>query len=62
MNAAEAVDQLVSVIMPVYNGAQFLPETLPAVQAQTYRKIECLAADDGSTDASCDLLIGRAHV
>jgi hypothetical protein len=61
MNVAEAVDQLVSVIMPVYNGARFLPETLPAVQAQTYREIECLAADDGSTDASCDLLAADGH-
>lgn len=43
---------LVSVLIPVYNGAQFLAETLSSVQAQTYRSLEIVLKDDGSTDGS----------
>jgi glycosyltransferase involved in cell wall biosynthesis len=41
---------LVSVIIPVWNGAACLPETLRALQAQTYGCFEALIVDDGSTD------------
>jgi hypothetical protein len=41
---------LVSIIIPTYNRAGLISETLNSVQAQTYRPIEVLIVDDGSTD------------
>lgn len=43
---------MVSVIIPVYNGADFLENCLRSVIKQTYRDIEIIAIDDGSTDDS----------
>ena len=40
----------VSVIMPVYNGEKYLSETLQAILNQTYRDMEIICVDDGSTD------------
>ncbi len=42
----------ISVIIPVYNGEQYLAETLTSVMAQTYHPIEVIIVDDGSTDDS----------
>lgn len=47
---------LVSVVVPVFNAAQFLRETLEAILGQTYRPIEIIAVDDGSTDSSPNIL------
>jgi len=38
------------VIIPAYNCASFIPETLESVFAQTYRDLEIILIDDGSTD------------
>lgn len=46
----------VSVAIPVYNGAQFLPEAIASILGQTYRHLELILVDDGSTDASADII------
>lgn len=42
--------ELVSVIIPCYNQAQFLPEALQSVWEQTYENWECIIVNDGSPD------------
>ena len=47
----------ISVIVPVYNVAQYLPECLDSIVHQTYQNLEIILVDDGSTDDSgkiCD--------
>lgn len=42
----------VSVIVPLYNAAPFIGEALESIVASTYRPIEVIVVDDGSTDDS----------
>lgn len=51
------MEDLISVIVPVYNVEAYLKECLDSLVQQTYKNIEILLIDDGSTDASgtiCD--------
>ena len=46
----------VSVIVPVYNAAEFLAETLDTILNQTLEDIEVIAVNDGSADNSWEIL------
>ena len=41
---------LISCIVPVYNGERYLSEALESIFAQSYRPLEVIVVDDGSTD------------
>jgi glycosyltransferase involved in cell wall biosynthesis len=44
----------VSVVIPTYNNAALLHETLDAVRRQTFRDLEIIVVDDGSTDETAE--------
>jgi len=51
---------VISVLLPVYNAARWLPLALESIRAQTFTDFELIAVDDGSTDASLSVLRRQA--
>ena len=49
------VDKKVSVIIPIYNAAQYLHKCLKSVISQTYKNLDIILIDDGSLDDSYDI-------
>ncbi len=47
---------LISCIVPVFNGERYLREALDSIFAQTYRPLEVLVVDDGSTDGTAAVI------
>ena len=53
---------LISVVVPVFNAEAYLPFCLRSIESQTYKNLEILLIDDGSTDGSgrlCDEYAAR---
>lgn len=49
-------DSLVSIILPTYNRAEYLPRALNSILNQTYKNWEILIIDDGSEDETLNLV------
>jgi glycosyltransferase involved in cell wall biosynthesis len=47
---------LVSIVVPVFNAEQYLPECMDSLIGQTYHDIEIICVNDGSTDPSAKIL------
>lgn len=57
LEAKETDDFLVTIVVPVYNVEKYLSKCIDSIIHQTYKKIEIILVDDGSTDSSgkiCD--------
>ena len=52
---------LISVIVPVYNTEQYLPDCLHSILNQTYQNIEIILVNDGSTDNSLQICMDYAE-
>lgn len=46
------MNDLITVVVPIYNGEKYLRETIESILNQTYRNLEIFLIDDGSTDNS----------
>jgi glycosyltransferase involved in cell wall biosynthesis len=54
----QASSPLVTVMMPIYNGEEFVADALESILEQTFRDFEFLIIDDGSTDKSVEIIEG----
>lgn len=55
-----AISPYLTIIIPVYNGAAFLPQCLDAISKSSYRSFEVIVVDDCSTDESADISRGNS--
>lgn len=52
---------LVSIVIPCYNSAHYVAQTLESILAQSYKNWECIIINDGSTDNLDDVLQNYLH-
>ena len=50
------MDEKISIIIPMYNGEKYIGECLTSLMNQTYKNIEIIVVDDGSTDDSIEVV------
>ena len=53
---------VISVVIPIYNGEQYLRKCLQSIVCQTFREIEVILVNDGSTDNSLEICEEYAHL
>ena len=56
------MNQSVSIIVPVYNTAEYVEECILSILSQSYKNIELILVNDGSTDGSGDVCRKYAHI
>lgn len=54
-------EPMVAIVIPVYNGQNFLKQAIDSALAQTYRNIEILVVNDGSTDGGATERVALAY-
>ncbi len=52
---------LVSIVIPVYNGSNFLAEAIDSALAQTYKNVEIIVVNDGSNDKGATEKIAKSY-
>jgi len=52
---------LVSILIPVYNGSDFLDQAIDSALAQTYSNVEVIVVDDGSNDKGATVAIAESY-
>lgn len=52
---------LISIIVPVYNVEDYIEECLESLVKQTYKNLEIILIDDGSTDNSGEILCSEGY-
>ena len=60
-NTVNKAEPRVSVVLPTYNQAEYLPRALEGVFAQTFRDYELIVVNDGSTDDTAQILDKFRH-
>ena len=50
------MEELISIVIPVYNAEKYIDRCMESIVSQTYQSIEIIAVDDGSSDKSVDKL------
>jgi len=53
---SQPIKSLVTVILPAYNSANYIADTVECLLSQTYKAIEIIVINDGSTDSTLDVL------
>ncbi len=56
MRRDQSVVPRVSVVIPTYNYARYVPEAVDSVLAQSFEELEVIVVDDGSTDQTAEIL------
>lgn len=60
-NKSKNWNPLVSIVIPVYNGSNFLREAIDSALAQTYKNLEIIVVNDGSTDGGATEKIALSY-